>query len=78
MSDEMNSLNSSDDNSDIKGESTYNSSHDEHLIETKLDQNSSVELSKKRPEDELPLSFASFYYSLKVLKGKGETNIIIL
>ncbi len=25
----------------------------------------------KRPEDEMPLSFASFYYSLKVIKGKG-------
>lgn len=26
---------------------------------------------KKRTDEELPLSFASFYYSLKVLKGKG-------
>lgn len=25
----------------------------------------------KRADDDLPLSFASFYYSLKVLKGKG-------
>jgi hypothetical protein len=30
----------------------------------------------KRPEDqEIPLSFASFYYSLKVTKGKGTAHI---
>ena len=28
--------------------------------------------SKKKIEDDMPLSFASFYYSLKVLKGKGK------
>ena len=29
---------------------------------------------KQRNDEELPLSFASFYYSLKVLKGKGMNN----
>ena len=27
--------------------------------------------NKRRNDDDLPLSFASFYYSLKVLKAKG-------
>jgi hypothetical protein len=30
---------------------------------------------KKRNDEELPLSFASFYYSLKVLKGKGNETL---
>ena len=33
---------------------------------------------KKRNDEELPLSFASFYYSLKVLKGKGMNKMTIL
>jgi hypothetical protein len=28
--------------------------------------------SRKRPEEDIPLSFASFYYNLKVSKGKDE------
>ena len=37
----------------------------------KVIDNDSNTSNKKRNDEELPLSFASFYYSLKVLKGKG-------
>jgi hypothetical protein len=28
----------------------------------------------RKPQEEIPLSFASFYYSLRVTKGKGKQN----
>jgi len=40
---------------------------------------SEADYSKKKNDmNELPLSFASFYYSLKVLKGKGTTKTKII
>ena len=42
----------------------------------KLVDNTDTNSHKKRNDEELPLSFASFYYSLKVLKGKGNERLI--
>ena len=45
----------------VKNTKTHSSTFDEN-----------EHMKKKSEMNDIPLSFASFYYSLKVLKGKGD------
>jgi hypothetical protein len=51
---------------------TEDTKNDKRHVTFSVKDNLSSNSSKKSSEDELPLSFASFYYSLKVSKGKDE------